>query len=61
MSPNSLSVLWHGEPFPGLGVQGVESLILVGVLFPFDGGRREGKKKEKKKEKKNPCRKGGFP
>jgi hypothetical protein len=44
---------WGGEAFPGLGVQSVESLILVGALFLLDGGRRrEGKKKEKMKEKK---------
>jgi hypothetical protein len=35
-------------------------LILVGTLFPLDGGlRREGKKKEKKKEK-NCYGEGGF-
>jgi hypothetical protein len=34
-------------------------LILVGALFPLDGGRRrEGKKKEKKK---NCYGEGGFP
>jgi hypothetical protein len=52
MAPNFLSVMWFGEAFHMLGVQDVESLILVGSLFPLDGGRRrEGKKKEKKKEK----------
>jgi hypothetical protein len=25
--------MWHGEAFHGLGVQGVEALILVAVLF----------------------------
>jgi hypothetical protein len=28
-----LSVTWHGEAFYRLGVQGVEDLILLGVLF----------------------------
>jgi hypothetical protein len=28
-----LSVTWHGEAFYGLGVQGVEVLILLGALF----------------------------
>jgi hypothetical protein len=46
-------VMWCGKAFHGLGVQDVKSLILVGALFPFDGGRREGKKKEKKKKKKS--------
>jgi hypothetical protein len=50
MAPKFLSVIWNGEAFHGLGVQGAECLILVGALFPLDGGkRREGKKKEKKK------------
>jgi hypothetical protein len=50
MASNFLSVTWHGEALCGLGVQGVKGLILVGVLFPLDGGRiREGKKQEKKK------------
>jgi hypothetical protein len=26
--------MWHGEAFYGLGVQGVEVLILLGALFP---------------------------
>jgi hypothetical protein len=45
----------------------VEGLILVGVLFLLEGGRkekgREGKKKEKKKEKKKKNLHGeeGFP
>jgi hypothetical protein len=44
--------MFCGEAFPGLGVQGIEGLIMVGALFSFDGGRsREGKKKEKRKEK----------
>jgi hypothetical protein len=52
-SPDFLSVMCCGEAFPGLGVQGVEGLILVGALFLLDGGRRrEGKKKEKRKENK---------
>jgi hypothetical protein len=39
------------EAFPGLGVQGVEDLILVGALFLLNGGsRREGKKKENRKQ-----------
>jgi hypothetical protein len=39
-----------GEAFPSLGVQGVEGLILVGALFPLDGGgeKKRGKKEEKK-------------
>jgi hypothetical protein len=28
-----LSVTWHGEALYGLGVQGVEVLILLGALF----------------------------
>jgi hypothetical protein len=36
-----------GEAFLGLGVQGVEGLILVGALFPLDGG---GEEKERKKD-----------
>jgi hypothetical protein len=27
------SVMWHGEALYGLGVQGVEVLILLGALF----------------------------
>jgi hypothetical protein len=43
--------MWLGEEFPRQGVQCVKGLILVGALFPFDGGRkREGKEKEKRKE-----------
>jgi hypothetical protein len=50
MAPNFLSITWCGEAFHRLGVQGVESLILVGALFLFDGRRRkEGKKKGEKK------------
>jgi hypothetical protein len=30
---SSLSVRWHGEAFYGLGLQGVEVLILLGALF----------------------------
>jgi hypothetical protein len=26
--------MWHGEDFYGLGVQGVEVLIIFGALFP---------------------------
>jgi hypothetical protein len=60
MAPNFLSITWHEEAFHRLGVQDVQSLILVGALFPLDGGRRrEGKKKEKKK--KNHCGEGPFP
>jgi hypothetical protein len=52
MAPNFLNVAWHGEAFPRLGVQGIESLILFDALFLLEGGRRrEGKKKEKKVEK----------
>jgi hypothetical protein len=29
-----LSVMWHGETFHRLGVQGVKVLILLGALFP---------------------------
>jgi hypothetical protein len=29
-----LSVMWHGEAFHGLGVQGVKVLILLAALFP---------------------------
>jgi hypothetical protein len=29
-----LSLTWHGDAFHGLGVQGVETLILLSVLFP---------------------------
>jgi hypothetical protein len=48
-----------GEAFPRLGVQGVEVLVLVGALFPLDGGRRrEGEKREKKKIHHG---EGGFP
>jgi hypothetical protein len=28
-----LSVMWHGEAFHGIGVQGVELLILLAALF----------------------------
>jgi hypothetical protein len=37
------------ESFPHSRVQGVKGLILVGALFPLNGGRREGNKKEKRK------------
>jgi hypothetical protein len=43
--PNFLSVTWSEETFHGLGILDVESLVLVDVLFPLDGRRREGKKK----------------
>jgi hypothetical protein len=44
-------VLAVRNAFHGLGVQNVESLILIVALFVLDGGRRrEGKKKEKKKK-----------
>jgi hypothetical protein len=59
MAPNFLSVTWHGEAFQGLRVQNVESLTLVGALFPVDGGRR--REKEKTKEEKNHHGEGGFP
>jgi hypothetical protein len=29
-----LSVMWHGETFYGLGVHGVDVLILLDALFP---------------------------
>jgi hypothetical protein len=55
MAQNFLSAAWHGEAFHRLGVQDVESLILVDSLFLLDGGRRrEGKKK-------NHHGGGGFP
>jgi hypothetical protein len=55
-----LSVMWCGEAFHGIGVQDVESLIVVNALFPLDRGRRrEGKKKEK--ENKITMGKEGFP
>jgi hypothetical protein len=53
--------MWHGEVFHMLGVQDVESLILVGDLFLLYGGRRRGQKKEKKKKKKNHHGEGRFP
>jgi hypothetical protein len=60
MAPSFLSITYHGEAFHSLGVQDVESLILVGALLLLDGGRRrEGKEKEKKK--KNCQGEGGFP
>jgi hypothetical protein len=61
--PNFLSVTCCGEAFPGLGVQGVEGLILVGALFPLDGGReeKEREKKEERKGKKHCHGEGGFP
>jgi hypothetical protein len=40
MAPDFLTVTWHREDFPGLGVQGVKGLILVGR-----GMKREEKKK----------------
>jgi hypothetical protein len=36
-----LSAMCYGEAFPGLGVQGVKGLILVGVLFVLDGGKKK--------------------
>jgi hypothetical protein len=48
MAPNFLSTVWHGEAFHGLGVQDVESLILIDALFLLDGGRRRKRKNEKK-------------
>jgi hypothetical protein len=56
MAPNFLSVTWLGEAFHGLGVQDVESLILIDALFPLDGGRRR-----ERKEKNNHHRGVGFP
>jgi hypothetical protein len=40
MVPSFLSAAWHLEAFQRLGVQDVESLILVDALFLLDGGRR---------------------
>jgi hypothetical protein len=50
-----------GEAFPGIGVQGVEGLILVGALFPLDGGGGVEKERRKKKRKKIAMMKEGFP
>jgi hypothetical protein len=61
MVPDFLSVLWSGEAFQGLGVQDVESLILVDSLFLLDGGRRRGRKKKEKEEKKITMWKEGSP
>jgi hypothetical protein len=64
MAPNFLSVICCQEVFLWLGIQGSECLIVVGALFPLDGGRRrEGKKKEKRKEKRKKITVGkeGFP
>jgi hypothetical protein len=59
MAPNFLSVTCCGEAFPGLGVQGVVGLNLLGALFLLDGGRR---REEKKKEKTKNCHGNeGFP
>jgi hypothetical protein len=58
MEPDFLSVVWHREAFHSLGVQDVESLILVDALFPLDGGRR---KERRKKEKKIAVGEEGFP
>jgi hypothetical protein len=55
MAPNFLSVTWFEETFHGLGVEHVESFILVSALFLRDGGwRREKKKKEEKRNKNHP-------
>jgi hypothetical protein len=63
MAPNFLSAVWLGKAFHTVGVQDVESLILVSALFPLvEGWRRKGKKKQKKKkQKKIIMEKGGFP
>jgi hypothetical protein len=46
MAPDFLTVTWHREDFPGLGVQGVKGLILDGALSLLDRGmKREEKKK----------------
>jgi hypothetical protein len=50
-----LSVTCCGEAFPSQGVQVVEGMILVGALFPLDGGEEE------KERKKNCHEEGGFP
>jgi hypothetical protein len=50
MMPTFLSAAWHGEALHGLGVQDVDSFILVDPLFPIgEGRRRKGGKKEKEK------------
>jgi hypothetical protein len=51
MVPNFLSTTWCGEAFQGLGIQDVESLILVGALFLLVGGRRRERKKKEKRKK----------
>jgi hypothetical protein len=56
MAPNFLHAAWQGEAFHGLGIQDIESLILVVALFLLEGGRRT----EGKKEKKSQLRR-GFP
>jgi hypothetical protein len=50
------NVAW--EAFHGLGVQDVQSLILVGLYFHL---MEEGEEKERKKKKKNCHGKEGFP
>jgi hypothetical protein len=50
-----LSVACCGEDFHGLGVHCVKALILVGALFPLDGGEEE------KERKKTAMGKEGFP
>jgi hypothetical protein len=39
--------------FAGIGVQGVEGLILVGSLFPLDGGGEEKERRKKKRKEEN--------
>jgi hypothetical protein len=51
-APNFLSVMYCGEAFPSLAIQGVEGLILVGALFLFDGGGEEKERKKKRGKKK---------
>jgi hypothetical protein len=52
------------EAFPGLGVQGVEGLILVRALFLLDGEGEEKERKERKEKQQQqniPIGKEGFP
>jgi hypothetical protein len=49
MVPKFLSAAWQGKDSHRLGVQDVESLILVDALFLLDGGRRREEKKETKR------------
>jgi hypothetical protein len=57
--PTFLGAVWCVEAFNGVGVQDVESLILVGALFLLDGGMR--KEEKERKQKRNCHGGGGFP